>query len=219
MNKILLLFFVLCVLALTSAAQVTPDFQTVKTAKGLLVLNNNAAQPFTLLVPGGNPTASQNNDGSLQISTDFNGLVVYFVKTKEFLGTKKITDESEILKAHRDWDIAAQETLWKAKLNVAAGELSLLTIYNPPNNPIPGKNIATLYWSYPSPNATNTNQTYFQTVLVGDLVLMIGTGFDDTVKVEQIRDIFKTVFETLTLLPVQKNIPAKKVIKPKKKKV
>jgi hypothetical protein len=212
---VLIAIFALCLPILAQ----TPDFQTVKTEKGMMVLNNNKVQAFSFLVAGSNPSGKQNDDGSLFIKTDSGGLYVHFVKTKDFLGTKKVTDELEILKAQREWDVANEEKAWKAKLNVDVDGVAFVKIFNLQNNLFPTKTISTVYWSFPAPDPENPNRSLYQTVLLGDVVLMIRTNLDKSVKVEEVRAFFKQILESITLLPSQKQTvpPKKKPLKGKLK--
>ena len=72
MKVIIVALFTCSVLSFAVAAQVVPDFSTVKTEKGMMVLNNNKVQPFSFLVPGSDPNGKQDVDGSLVISTAAN---------------------------------------------------------------------------------------------------------------------------------------------------
>jgi hypothetical protein len=193
-----------------------PDFQTVKTAKGMMVMNNNRAQSFAFLVAGSNPEGKQNQDGSLLIQTDTGAVIVYFVKTSTFLDPKKITKPNEILYAHREQDIANQETLSKTKLNVDVQGFAMVKVFKMTDGIQKNQNIPSYYWSYTSSNSTN--RAYYQTVLMGDQVLMLGTVFDSSVKTEEVRDFFTRTLESLTLLPPQKAKAAPKKTSSKGKK-
>jgi hypothetical protein len=222
MKKTLFIVTALFIFNLPIAAQ-TPDFQTVKTEKGLMVLNRNSTQSFSFLVAGSNPKDRQNSDGSLSVATDNGGFEIYFVKSKDFLGTKKPTNEAEILQAHQDWDIAKEENAWTNKLKVATKLevekfANFVTIKNLQNQLFPAKTISTLYWSYAMPNSSDK---YFnQTVLMGDLVVMFVVGYEKSFNVEIIKSFFKQTLESITLLPPQKQTvaPKKKVTKGKVKK-
>jgi hypothetical protein len=222
MKKTLFIVTALFIFNLPIAAQ-TPDFQTVKTEKGLMVLNRNSTQSFSFLVAGSNPKDRQNSDGSLSVATDNGGFEIYFVKSKDFLGTKKPTNEAEILQAHQDWDIAKEENAWTNKLKVATKLevekfANFVTIKNLQNQLFPTKTISTLSWSYAMPNSSDK---YFnQTVLMGDLVVMFVVGYEKSFNVEIIKSFFKQTLESITLLPPQKQTvaPKKKVTKGKVKK-
>jgi hypothetical protein len=222
MNKFLLTIFATIILTLSIFGQ-TPDFQTVKTEKGLMVLNRNPTQSFSFLVAGSNPKDRQNSDGSLSVATDDGGFELYFINVKDFLGTKKPTNEAEILQAHQDWDIAKEENAWTNKLKVATKLevekfANFVTIKNLQNQLFPTKTISTLSWSYTMPNSSDK---YFnQTVLMGDLVVMFTVGYEKSVNVEIITSFFKQTLESITLLPPQKQTvtPKKKVTKDKVKK-
>lgn len=222
MKKILLVLTTLFIFSLPILAQ-TPDFQTIKTDKGLMVLNRNPTQAFSFLVAGSNPKDSQNADGSLSVATDNGGFELYFVKAKDFLGTKKLTDEVEILKAHQDWDIAKEENAWTTKLNVATKFevekfANFVTVKNLQNQLFPSKIISTLYWSYNPPNTTS--KFFNQTVLMGDVIVMFSAGYEKGFNVEIIKSFFKETLQSITLLPPQKQAvtPKKKVTKGKVKK-
>ncbi len=217
-----LLFFVtsLFVFCLPIFAQ-TPDFQTVKTEKGLMVLNRNPTQSFSFLVAGNNPKDEQNADGSLSVATDNGGFELYFVKTNDLLGTKKLTNETEILEAHRDWDIANQENAWTKKLNVATKLevekfVNFVTIKNLQNQLFSNKTISTFYWSYAPPNSSS--KFFNQTVLMGDVIVMFSAGYEKGFNVEIIKSFFKETLQSITLLPPQKQAVTPKK-KPAKKKV
>ncbi|HRH44360.1 MAG TPA: hypothetical protein PKY82_22185 [Pyrinomonadaceae bacterium] len=198
--------------------QPTPDFQTVKTEKGMMVLNNNQKQPFAFLVAGKNPEGSQRPDGSLLIQTDSAGLLIYFVKTSSFLEGNKQNTESEVLTAYRDWDISAQEKGWKTKLIVDDKGTESLKIFNHRSSIETLQNISSVYWSYLAPGSENPNRSFNQTVMIGDLVLLVGTVFESSVKTEEVRQFFKQTLESITLLPIQKpkTLPKKKITKVKK---
>ena len=176
MKTILLTIIATIILSISVFGQ-TPDFQTVKTEKGMMILNNSKVQPFSFLVAGQNPNGKQNDDGSLFIKTDSGALFVHFVKTKDVPVTEKIIDELRILKAHRDWDVANEEKAWKAKLNVDVDSVTFIKVFNLQNNLFPAKMISSVYWGFSAPNPENPSRSLYQTVLLGDVVLMIQTGF------------------------------------------
>ena len=217
MNKLLTSLFTIFVLSVAIIAQ-TPDFQTIKTAKGMMVLNNSKVQPFSFLVPGDNATGSQNDDGSLIVKTDTGVAYVYFVKTSAFLDNKKAYTEAETLAAHRDWDIAAQEKAWKAKLNGLEKGESFIKVYDLTNKLFPTNLIPTVNWLYTAPKPGNTDRTIYQTVLLGDTLLMLGAVFPANTKPEQVRTFFKQTLESITLLPPQTIVKTKAVRKTIKRK-
>ncbi len=221
MKILILAIAILLGLTLPSAAQNAPDFTTVKTEKGMMVLNNSKAQAFSFLVPGKNPSGQQDDDGSLVISTDTGVAVIYFVKTSTFLDKKKTYTEAETLAAHRDWDIAAQEKAWKAKLiDLQKGE-SFVKVANLTNNLFPTKLLPTISWIYTTPKPNNTDRTLYQTVVLGDTVLMLAAVFPTDIKPEEVRTFFTQTLESISLLPPltsapkTKPKPAKKPIKKK----
>ena len=192
------------ILGLSVEGQRTPDFSTVKTDKGMMVLNNSKAQAFSFLVPGKSPSGQQNDDGSLVVSTDTGVAVIYFVKTSIFLDKKKSYTEAETLAAHREWDIAAQEKAWKAKLiDLQKGE-SFVKVANLTNKLFPTKLLPTITWIYTTPKPNNTDRTLYQTVVLGDTVLMLAAVFPTDIKPEEVRTFFKQTLESITLLPTQK---------------
>jgi hypothetical protein len=178
------------------------DFSTVKTEKGMMVINYDRSQSFAFLVAGRNPESKQNEDGSLLIRTENNGVIVYFIKTSTFLDQKKITRRNELLYTHRERDIAAQETALKTKLNVDVQGFAPVKVYNMTDGIQKFKDIPSYYWSYPS--SDSENRAYYQTVLMGNQVLMLGTVFDRSVKMGEVRSFFTQTLESLTLLPPQK---------------
>jgi hypothetical protein len=99
MKNIVIVFLTIILLSAAVSAQEyqTPDFLTVKTAKGMMVVNNNKPKPFAFLIAGKEITAQQMENGSLLFTVDGRVLNVVFVKTSEFLGDKKDADEAEIL--------------------------------------------------------------------------------------------------------------------------
>ena len=217
MKVLILAIASMLILYLPVTAQ-QPDFTTVKTEKGMMVLNNSKAQAFSFLVPGKNPSGQQDDDGSLVISTDTGVAVIYFVKTSTFLGKKKTYTEAETLAAHRDWDIAAQEKAWKAKLiDLQKGE-SFVEVFNLTNKIFPTKLLPTINWIYTTPKPGNTDRTLYQTVVLGDTILMLAAVFPTDIKPEEVRIFFKQTLESLTLLPPQSTTIKKVVKKPLKRK-
>ena len=217
MNKIILTTFALFTFGLPITAQ-QPDFQTVKTEKGMMVLNNNKVQPFSFLVPGSDPNGKQDVDGSLVISTNLGVAVVYFVKTNDFLDKKKTYTEAEKLAAHRDWDIARQEKAWKAKLKDLEKGESFVKVFNLTNNLFPTKLVPTVNWLYTEPKPGNTDRTLYQTVLIGDVVIMLGAVFPTTIKTEEVRTFFNQTLESISILPPQIIVKTKAVRKSIKRK-
>ena len=198
-----------------------PDFSTVKTDKGMMVLNSLRAQPFSFLVPGKNPAGTQNKDGSLTITTDAGIVVVYFIKTTDILDKKKSYTDVETLAAHRDLDIATQESAWKAKLiGLEKGE-GFITVSNLTNRLFPTKLIPSVNWLYSAPKPGNTNRSFYQTVVLGDTVLMLGAVVPGAVNLSEVRSFFDQILGSITLLPPQQTVtaarpkPAKRPIKKK----
>ncbi len=208
----LAIVMVLC-FSLTGVAQQTADFSTVKTEKGMMVLNNNKTQPFSFLVPGKDPNGRQNDDGSLVISTDSGAVVVYFVKTATFLDKKKAYTEAETLDAHRDWDIEAQEMAWKSKLISLEKGAGFVKVFNLTNKLFPTKLLPTVNWIYSAPKPGNTDRTLYQTVVLDDTILMLAAVFPTSVPPEEVRAFFTKTLESLTLLPTPKPKPIKKTVK------
>lgn len=203
--KLIISTLIIC-LALSNSVigQSIPDFSTVKTDKGMMVLNNSKAQAFSFLVPGKNPSGQQNADGSLMISTDTGVAVIYFVKTSTFLDKKKTYTEAETLAAHRDQDIASQETAWKAKLVALEKGETFVKVANLTNKLFPTKLLPTISWIYTAPKPNNTDRTLYQTVVLGDTILMLAAVFPTDIKPEEVRTFFTQTLESLTLLPPQK---------------
>ena len=224
MKNLLLLITILPVFILPVSAQKTPDFQTIKTEKGMMLLYRNEPQAFSFLVPQGNQDSVQNDDGSLLIATDSDALsealLVFFIKKSDFLDKKKMYDDSEILSVHRDLTVKKLEQVFKTKVNLDIDSKGFVKVYNLTNNLFPTKLLPTSYWSYVAPTPKNTDRTLFQTVVIGDLVLVLGTAFNETTGLEKVRDFFKQTLESITLLPLQKQTvtPKKKPLKSKIKK-
>jgi|GEM_PF-6377540 len=217
MKTTIAILIVSFILSVTIAAQQTPDFSTVKSEKGMMVLNNNKVQPFSFLVSGKNPTGRQNDDGSLLVGTDSGVIVVYFVRSVDFLAKKKTDTAVETLIVHRDHDISTQEKAWKAKLNDLEKGESFVKMHDLSNKLFPTKLAPTLYWLYTAPKPDNTDRTLYQTVLLGDQVLMLGAVFEKITKADEVRSFLTQTLESITLLPIQKQTtPAgKKIVKPK----
>ncbi len=217
MKNLLFIIFASLILSVTVTAQQIPDVSTVKTEKGMMVLNNNKVQPYSFLVPGGDPQGKQNSDGSLVIATESGVITVYFGNRSVFLDKKKTYTEAETLIAHRDQDISTQEKAWKAKLQDLEKGESFVRIFGLTNNLFPNRLLSTATWIYTAPTSDNTDRTIYQTVLIGDQILMLGAVFEQTTKSEEVRSFLTKSLESITLLPPQKPAasPAKKLVKRK----
>lgn len=220
MRTVVTILFACFIFNFTADAQQTPDFSTVKTEKGMMVIHNSKAQPFSFLVPGKDPNGRQNDDGSLLIGTGSGAIFVYFVKTSNFLDKKKIYTEAETLAAHRDSDIATQEKAWKTKLKDLEKGESFVKVFNLTNNLSPTKLAPTVNWIFTVPKPGNTDRTLHQTVLLGDTVLMLGAVFPTSVNPGEVRAFFTKILESITLLLPQKPtaIPIKVQVKRKVRK-
>ncbi len=216
----IILSLFLCEIAF--AQQPTPDFQTVKTEKGMMILNNNKTQPFSFLAAGGNPKGEQNDDGSLFIQTDRNGVLVYFVKTEWFADKTKKLNENEIPAAHRKYEVANFEQSVGQKINVDKEGTETFKVHDLRKGKDEFTELQTVYWSYLATDPNIPNRLYFQNVVIGDQILMLGMVFNKSTDIEKIRGLLKEMFESITLLPapsIKKVAPVKKTpIKQKRKK-
>ena len=116
MKNLLFLMTILLAFGPAVFAQKTPDFQTVKTAKGLMVIYRNQPQAFAFLVPQGYQNAEPDSENSLLIGTDSEvlseGLLVYFVKKSKTLDKKKTSDDLETLSDYRAANLATLEKVF-----------------------------------------------------------------------------------------------------------
>lgn len=192
------------------------DYRAIKTEKGMAIFYRNQSQDFSFLVDGKNPTGRENNNGSLTIETDNHGVEIEFIKTSLFLGKRKLVESDEILKAHRAWHIETREKNWKVKLNLISDSFTLVTVYSLMDNILPNRTIPTVYYGYSVEGVPN--RAFYQTVLMGNVVLSIGTTFPGSVNVEDVRASIKRIIESITLLPPQKVTPTKTKVAPKKPK-
>jgi hypothetical protein len=115
------------------------------------------------------------------------------------------------LKLHHQWQISRRETAWKTKLDVTEGE-TLIHVFDLQLNQLPKKLISTLYWSYPLPENINQASEYYQTLLMGDVVINFHVVFPSTVKTERVKESLKEILDTFTLMPPQRG-----TVKPKAK--
>ena len=222
MNNILLTIFAVFTLNLSAFGQ-TSDFQTVKTEDGMIVVNNNKSQRFSFLVAGANPQSEQSEDGSLLIITDSpvlaEALLIFCAKKSDFLDKKKSYNDGEILTVYRNLNAAKLEAIYKTKVEFDVDIKSFVKVSNLTNNIFPTKLLPTFYWSYIAPTPQNTDRTLFQTVVIGNQVLVIGNSFPASIKLEQVKAFFKQTFESIALLPAkQATITPKKKITNKKAK-
>ena len=223
MKNLLITLFTTLFLSLNILAQ-TPDFQTIKTAKGMMILNNSKVQPFSFLVAGKNPKGELSDDGSLLVATDSPALaeavLIFCVPKSDFPDNVKISDELEMLSVYRKLNVLKLEQIYQAKVNVDVESKGFVKIMNLTNKLFPTKLIPTFYWSYVAPTPENTLRSLFQTVVIGDRVLVIATVFPESIKLEQVKLFFKETFESIALLPPQKQAvtPTKKSVKKKAKK-
>lgn len=192
------------------------DYSAIKTDKGMAIFYRNQSQDFSILVDGRNPIGRENNGGSLTIETDNHGVEIEFIKTSLFLGKKKLTEADEILKAQRAWHIETRENNWRVKLNLISDSFTLVTVHSLMDNILPNRTIPTVYYGYSVEGVPN--RAFYQTVLMGDVVLSIGTTFPESVNVDEVKASIKKIIESITLLPPQKVTPIKPKVAPKKSK-
>lgn len=197
--KINRIFFVILFTLFTifSAFAQTPDFQTVKSADGLIFVNNNKVQRFSFFVAGKNPTERQNEDGSFLLETEDGGVYAYFVKTSEFLDPKKPVDRANILEAQRDRDVEMEEKTQQTKLNVTKGA-DFISIKDVTNPLFPEKVVPSIFWHY-SPDGELV--VLYQSVLIGETVLMLRIVFPKTIEVEKPRGFLRNILKSVMLLP------------------
>jgi hypothetical protein len=224
MKTLTIIFIAIFALCLPIAAQSTPDFQMVKTEDGMIVVNNNKSQRFSFLVAGANPKGEQSDDGSVMVITDSpdlaEAMLIFCVKKSDFPQNSKIADEVEMLTTYRRLNVAKLEQIYQAKVNVDVDMKSFVTVSNLTNKLFPTKLIPTFYWSYIAPTPQNTIRSLFQSVVIGDQVLVIATAFPESIKLEQVKKIFKQTFESIALLSDKQPTvtPKKKITKNKTKK-
>lgn len=193
-----------------SAFAQTPDTQTVQSADGVILIRNDKVQRFSFFVAGKNSSVRQAEDGGIAISTDEGGLYAYFVKTTEFLDAKKPFDRSEILEAHRDRDLETEEKAQQTKLDARNGA-DFIAIKDVANPLFPEKVVPSLFWHYSPPGSDAV--VLYQTVLLGETVLMLRTVFPKSIKIEEPRGFLRKVLQSVALLPQ----PPKKIsVAPKK---
>ncbi len=135
-----------------SANAQTPDTQTVQSADGVILIRNDKVQRFSFFVAGKNSSVRQTEDGSISIDTDEGGLYAYFVKMMEFLDPKKRVDHANILEAHRDRDLEAEEKAQQIKLDATKGA-DLIAITDVRNPLFPEKVVPSLYWYFSPPGS------------------------------------------------------------------
>lgn len=211
-------FIILLTLAVVfSATAQTPDTQTVQSADGVILIRNDKIQRFSLFVAGKNSSVRQTADGSISIDTDEGGLYAYFVKTTEFLDAKNPIDRAKILEAHRDRNLETEEKAQQTELDATKGA-DFIAVKDVTNPLFPEKVVPSLYWHFSPPGSDAA--VLYQTVLLGDTVLMLRTVFPKTVKTEEVRAYFKKVLESVALLPPAKKTPVapkKRTAKPGRK--
>jgi hypothetical protein len=129
---------------------------------------------------------------------------VYFVSGRDFVDQAKPRTDAEKLIIHREKDISMQEQAWKAKLKDLKKTESFVKFHDLANKNFPTKVAPTVSWLYTAPKPDNTDRTLYQTVLIGDTVVMLGTVFEKTIEPGEVRSFFSRILESVTLLPPQK---------------
>lgn len=210
------MFSILAIFSFETFAQNDPNagYWAIKTEKGMAIFYRNQPQAFSLLIEGKDPTVKENNPKNLTIRTDNIRVEIEFIKTAEFLGQLKLYDDGEVLKAQRYWHIASRERDWKVKLNLFSNAESLIGVNSLVDGFLPNRILTTVCYGYSVEGVPK--RAFFQTVLIGDVVLSVGTLFPESVKIAEAEASIKKILESITLLPPQKIVPKKKTkTKPK----
>lgn len=202
----------LIVLATTFAALAQaedfPNFKTMKTGKGLMLMNKSGSQDYAVLIPGGEEAEHQDVDGTLLVKTTNGDFYAYAASLKPFKFAKN-KSVSQILQAIKDWQIEGLEGMTGDSFKVGmvtTGEISAFDLRKGKNATV---KLDSVMWTIPINSADGETRLY-QAVVLGDSFLIIRKSFFPKDKPEQAVDSFEEIFKTLTLLPPQKTLATSK---------
>lgn len=194
MKKILSIFILSLVFSLTILAQENPKVFAVKTENGVAVCYNNGNKTFAFEIFGKEIKPQNTSPGLMLFVVDGKVFQVNFPKLADILEGKKMTDEKEILKAHQKWEIDFQsESVFKQKL-IAENEDTIFL--NLPK----GESKQTFFWTYKRPEGNANDQFVgdaFQSTLIGDTVLVIGSPLAPNQDLRERRQYFNATLSTL----------------------
>lgn len=214
MTALIILVSPLAALAQTAAE--FPNFKTMKTGKGLMLMNKSGSPDYAVLIPGGEEAEHQDVDGYLLVKTKNGDFYAYAASLKPFKFSVK-KPVRQILQALKNWEIEGLEGMTGESLKVGmetTGEISVFDLRK-------GKNAAvkleSIMWTIPF-NSTYGETRLYQAVVLGDSFLVIRKTFFRADQPEQAVNSFEEIFRTLTILPPQKLIlgAKKKPVKPRR---
>jgi hypothetical protein len=197
-----LIVFVSTFAALAQTAREFPNFKTMQTGKGLMLMNKSGSQDYAVLIPGGEEAEHQDFDGTLLVKTKNGDFYAYAASLKPFKFSVN-KPVREILQALKDWQIEGVEDMTGESLKVGmetTGEIPVFDLRNGKNAVV---NLDSIMWTIPFNSADGETRLY-QAVVLGDSFLIIRKTFLRTDKPEQAVNSFEEIFQTLTILPPQK---------------
>lgn len=202
---------------------------------GIAFVNATKHQRFAFIIKGNSPSVKNLDSTAFQVTADGFALLVMFTNKSKFVDTTKENSDSAILERWRNFDIGGTESEIKEKLKVAETGTERLPVFDfRPNGKL--EFVDSIYYIFPVPfptgkytlnmPAANGNaRLYVQSMVVGDIILTVGTNYNVSEKNEKVRQFFKDMLKTLSILepetekkPVSpKTKPAKTKAKTKKK--
>jgi hypothetical protein len=199
------------------------DFQIAKTPDGMIVVNNNKSQRFSLLVAGANARGEVSEDGSVALVTDSpaiaSGMTIFCVKKSDFPKNIVLEEEGDMLKAYKMLSVLKLQQTYNAPINLYIDSMDFVKITDSSWDFTTTKLLMRFYWSFLNPAPQNTIRSFMQAAVIGDQVLVMGNAFRESVKIDEVKAFFKKTTESITLLPAKQATvkPKKKVVKKKSK--
>ncbi len=216
MKKILFGIILVTIFNLAIFAQQTPQAFAVKTDNGVAIVYNNGNKSFAFEIFGKEIQNVKVPSDGMFFMVDGKPLQISFPKLKDVLGNQKITDGEKILKTHQIWELDFQsKNVFKQKVTA---ENEAIVFLNLPK----GKSHQTFFWTFTRPEnveKTEFNADAFQSTLVGDTLLVVGSPLAPNQDITAVRRFFNGTLSTLTFLdkPITPNVPKPATTKPKVK--
>ena len=170
---------------LTLAAAVhAQDRYTIKTADGVLHVNNSDSKSFTLEIKG-KDIRPQQVDDNIAYGVDGRVVQVVITKIKDVVPAGKSFKDDEILDLHRKWETDYAAGIYKETLKTTVER-----------EKIENRQISYWYFTRPSHNE-QFDRDFFVSTVIGDYILVLSSPLPAGAKIGDYKDYLTTIVKTL----------------------
>lgn len=198
MNKVSFSLAFLLVLSNGIFAQLAPPLSAKTNVErtNILVLGKT---PFSIEIKGKKHQQLESREDGFLYSVDGKMLNITITKASVVIGKEKVSGDENLLKAHQKWELNFQSNfLFQKPLAVAEEEAVFINLTKISTQ-------RTLFWYFNTPEPSiksSENRRAFQTTLIGDVFLALGSLLEKEDSLVDHRQFFN---EVLSSLKIQKN--------------